>query len=139
MSRKPLSDMELLLQIARESMERYGTALPPMSAVSAPVPDDAEAPSPGRQARRRVTAGKRRPAPKMSSSAETKRNPNTDWTKVKKTCPRCDKTKFVEPDFGLKAPRASEPEFREPQSWCKQCRSDTSKEYYAASRKYHRR
>lgn len=139
MSRKPLSDMELLLQIARESMERYGTALPPMSAaVTLPAETRLEAPQPGRQARKRAGEGKPR-GPKMSASAAAKRDPNTDWTKVKKRCPRCEKTKAVDPDFGTKAPRANEPEYREPQSYCKACRSETSKDYYAAQRTYNRR
>ena len=55
-----------------------------------------------------------------------------DWTKEKHTCPRCNHTGPVVPDFGVKKRRGLEHR----QSYCRKCRSETSNEYYAATRKY---
>lgn len=41
-----------------------------------------------------------------------------DWTKVKHTCPNCEKEGFVEPDFGLRTVDGN----IHSQSWCKTCR-----------------
>lgn len=67
------------------------------------------------------------------SKAKLKHAPSAglqiDWTAEKHTCPKCDHTGFVDPDFGVKVVRGVERR----QSWCKTCRATTS--YYDRPRK----
>lgn len=56
--------------------------------------------------------------------------PEPDWRKVKKTCPHCGKSKFIDPGFGFAMKRG----VRRPQSWCVDCRAQGN--YESKPRKY---
>lgn len=53
------------------------------------------------------------------------------WFRTLKVCPRCEKEKNVGKDFGIAVHRGVE----YANSWCKQCRSETSNEYRSKPRK----
>lgn len=55
----------------------------------------------------------------------------TDWTKMKRTCPRCGRTGKVATDFGTKTGRRGNVTA---QSWCRRCRAQTN--YHARPRTY---
>lgn len=76
---KQLSDMEVLLQLARESMARYGTALPPLG----------------------------ESAPKRKAAEESK-PVKIDWSKEIHTCPKCGFRGAVDPHFGWREVRGIE-------------------------------
>jgi hypothetical protein len=108
-----MSDQEVLARVAREAREslvKFGTAIPP--APTAPTPRKPR----GAAAARVNPIGGKDPS-------------KTDWTKVRKMCPQCGKSKFVEPDFGVRPVRDT---FRA-QSWCRNCRATTN--YHARPRR----
>lgn len=103
MSKKPMTDMEVMLKLARESLERYGTALPPLAEMRAPK------------------AKKQAAEPAVAS---------VDFTKIRKLCPHCEKTKYVLPDFGVTNDRGK----LRPQGRCRACRSSVN--YHTKPRVY---
>lgn len=105
-----MSDAEIWLQLARESLARYGTALPPLvNAGRLPSPAARVAEEPDTTQKKRRTKRQHR---KMVG-------PN------KCICPKCKKVKAFPDDFGFRMQRGKETV----QSWCSQCRSETSKDY----------
>lgn len=55
------------------------------------------------------------------------------WETVTKVCPHCEKKKNVAKDFGVIVNKATGVEYAN--SWCRQCRSQSSAEYKASKRK----
>lgn len=58
-----------------------------------------------------------------------KKQPVADWTKERRTCPKCGHEGPVDPDFGVKVRRG----LVHAQSWCKKCRASTN--YYHRPRR----
>lgn len=117
MSARRLSDAEVLVQLARESMERFGTALPPGFG-GLPTKEKVEEPAATRR-RRRATASDKTPS-----------SDDTDWRTVISRCGNKNCTHGrggnsyegpVEPDFGVRVVRG----VVRKQSWCKRCRAET--------------
>lgn len=97
-----LEDLKALVR-AREIMDRQAGAVVPT-----------EAPAAHRAPKRAPRA--RRTSLEMSENPDKK---PTDWRKVIKSCPKCEKSGPVEPMFGTKPIRG----VIYPQSWCKHCRA----------------
>lgn len=67
-----------------------------------------------------------------TKEAPKPRREDPDWTKVKHTCPKCDRSGPVDPMFGTRPnPRGDGTRLR--QSWCAECRAGTN--YHARPRK----
>lgn len=104
-----LSDTELLLLLARESIKRtgnFGAALDLLGGAGI-VPTAAPAPAQAPQATAPVPKEPRRPH---------------DWKKATHTCPKCSHTGPIETDFGTRFVRGVELK----QSWCNTCRASTN-------------
>lgn len=104
------TDIELLMMIARESYEKFGTALPPGFGRPNTVP------------RAPLKVGTVPPKPKKK----------IDWKKETHTCPKCGHTGRVDPDFGTRTVRGIVLR----QSWCVTCRATTN--YRNTGRKYNK-
>jgi hypothetical protein len=136
MSKKPmnknLSDAEIMLRLARESLERWGTVLPPPDAF-APIQK-----KPGNETEqlleklKTLLEGSAKPAPLIKRADKVKSEPEKNWEKEITTCSRkgCGHTGPVIPDFGLRVVRVRVSK----QSRCRKCRSEVN--YHAQPRTY---
>ncbi len=75
-----LTDAQVMLIMARESLSKYGTAFPPGLTAAKPA---SETPKPAQQF-------------------------SPHWKKVEHTCPKCGLHGFVDPDFGVRVARGIE-------------------------------
>lgn len=115
--RDPLSDRQVLLELAREAIKQGrspGLVLDLLDSAHAEAPGESLFP-------------KAKPAPKAAVVRATK--PAPVFKEGRKHCPHCDKTKLIT-EFGTRMHRGVETV----QSWCRQCRSGTN--YHAAPRAY---
>lgn len=87
-----------------------------------------------------TVSSKASPAPTVSKPRRDVRSksapvkPERDWAREKKHCKRCDRTKPVDPDFGVTRDRNGEVR---PQGWCRDCRAKEN--YHKNPRKYRTR
>jgi transposase-like protein len=92
-----------------------------------------------KEARRRLIAEfTQKPPPAVAPKAPRRRpalasieKQERDWSKVMKTCPRCETTKPVDTGFGVTKERNGG---QRAQSWCLECRANTN--YHDSPRKY---
>lgn len=101
-----MTDQEILIQIARDNLARYGSTIPPEGVVPQVAPSEI-----------------RRIAPRARREIDPK------WFKALKVCPHCGEEKNVGKDFGVVVRRGIEG----PAGWCRACRSATN--YRAKPRK----
>lgn len=105
-----LSDADVMLMVARESLLRYGTPIPPNQ--PQPVPTQ--------------------PVVRPEMKVKDRKKMADARFKGDKKCPHCGDTKNIMRDFGIRVYRGK----LGIQSWCRQCRIDTSNQYYNSARKY---
>lgn len=105
------AERERLIREARENLEKYGTALAPVT-----VPAAGEG---GALTIHAVPDRIVRLAPRAKKEIDPK------WFKVTKVCPHCKEEKNVGRDFGIVVRRGLE----HAAGWCKDCRSKTSGSY----------
>lgn len=103
-----MTDDEIRLQIARDNLAKYGSTIPPDGTPPIVVIVHVD--------------GKRSRARPAKRSKALKGDIN--WEEAEKVCPRCSKKKKIVPDFGIVTIR----DVKRPQSWCRDCRINTS--YY---------
>ncbi len=98
-----MTDEQILIQIARDNLAKYGTTIPPARTARTPVlavvPPEPEV---------------IRIAPRVKIDAK--------WFKTLKTCPHCGVEKNVGKDFGIVIRRGLE----SAAGWCRECRNTTN-------------
>lgn len=144
------SDLEVLLELAREALATQGTAVEVLSLIpllhagdqsrvqAAPQPPPESVPVPTEQAvPLSVAAPKKQRRTRRSAAEALPEKPvapeNINWKQVYQTCPRCGHEGPVDPDFGLRHTRQG---IRR-QSWCVACRATVN--YHTVPRKYAKR
>lgn len=83
-----------------------------------------------RAAEMRAAMAENRAPVARKQATEQPAAPSVDFTKVRKLCPHCEKTKFVIPDFGTVNDRGR----LRPQGRCRACRSSVN--YHTKPRVY---
>lgn len=131
MSKKTLTDEEVLAQLAREkaerermireareNLEKYGSTIAPIGAVE--VKDRPKAVRSPKSEGLPRTAVEEGGVIRIAPRAKKKIDPK--WFKVLKTCPHCGEEKNVGKDFGIVVRRGLE----SASGWCRACRNAVS-------------